>query len=47
MEEIGLEMTLPSCELNRVDFDGQFFGYPFKHASNVVDPEFGTYKSRL
>ena len=31
----------PSCELNRVDFDGQFFGYPFKHASNVVDPEFG------
>jgi len=31
----------PSCELNRVDFDGQFFGYPFKHASSVVDPEFG------
>ena len=31
----------PSCELNRVDFDGQFFGYPFKHASNVIDPEFG------
>jgi len=32
----------PSCELNRVDFEGQFFGYPFKHASNVMDPEFGT-----
>ena len=31
----------PSCELNRVDFEGQFFGYPFKHASNVMDPEFG------
>ncbi len=31
----------PSCELNRLDFDGQFFGYPFKHASNVIDPEFG------
>ena len=31
----------PSCELNRLDFDGQFFGYPFKHASDVVDPEFG------
>jgi len=31
----------PSCELNRVDFDGQFFGYPYKHASEVVDPEFG------
>ena len=31
----------PSCELNRVDVDGQFFGYPYKHASNVKDPEFG------
>jgi glucose/arabinose dehydrogenase len=31
----------PSCELNRVDIDGQFFGYPFKHASNIFDPEFG------
>jgi glucose/arabinose dehydrogenase len=32
----------PSCELNRVDFNGQFFGYPFKHATNVMDPEFGS-----
>ena len=31
----------PSCELNRVDFEGQFFGFPFKHASAVIDPEFG------
>ena len=31
----------PSCELNRVDVNGQFFGYPYKHASNVEDPEFG------
>jgi len=31
----------PSCELNRVDADGQFFGYPYKHASNISDPEFG------
>jgi len=31
----------PSCELNRVDVIGQFFGYPYKHASNVRDPEFG------
>jgi glucose/arabinose dehydrogenase len=31
----------PSCELNRLDVEGQFFGYPFKHASNVIDPEFG------
>jgi glucose/arabinose dehydrogenase len=32
----------PSCELNRVDYNGQFFGYPFKHATNVFDPEFGS-----
>ena len=31
----------PSCELNRLDFEGQFFGYPFKHALDVIDPEFG------
>ena len=35
----------PSCELNRVDQDGQFFGYPFKHASNIMDPEFGDLNS--
>ena len=32
----------PSCELNRLDEDGQFFGYPYKHAKNVMDPEFGS-----
>ena len=31
----------PSCELNRLDFEGQFFGYPYKHGSDVIDPEFG------
>jgi len=31
----------PSCELNRLDFEGQFFGFPFKHANDVVDPEYG------
>ena len=31
----------PSCELNMIDEDGDFFGYPFKHAKNVIDPEFG------
>ena len=35
----------PSCELNRVDFEGQFFGFPFKHASAVMDPEFGEMNS--
>ena len=31
----------PSCELNVVNIEGSFFGYPFKHAKNVIDPEFG------
>ena len=41
MDEIGWVMIPPSCELNRLDVNGQFFGYPYKHASNVKDPEFG------
>jgi len=35
----------PSCELNKVEADGQFFGFPYKHASNVADPEYGNKKS--
>jgi glucose/arabinose dehydrogenase len=35
----------PSCELNRLDQAGQFFGYPFKHAADVMDPEFGEISS--
>ena len=35
----------PSCELNRVDVDGKFYGYPYKHASNVLDPKFGNVNS--
>ena len=35
----------PSCELNRLDQSGQFFGYPFKHAADVMDPEFGEINS--
>ena len=31
----------PSCELNVVDKEGSFYGYPYKHAKNVIDPEFG------
>ena len=31
----------PSCELNVVDVEGSFFGYPYKHAKNIIDPEFG------
>ena len=31
----------PSCELNIVDEEGSFFGFPYKHAKNIIDPEYG------
>jgi glucose/arabinose dehydrogenase len=31
----------PSCELNRVDVEGAFYGFPYKHANSIIDPEFG------
>ncbi len=31
----------PSCELNVIDQEGSFYGYPYKHAKDVIDPEFG------
>ena len=31
----------PSCELNVIEEDGSFYGYPYKHAKDVIDPEFG------
>ncbi|GMQ29795.1 PQQ-dependent sugar dehydrogenase [Algoriphagus confluentis] len=32
---------IPDCELNRATQKGQHFGYPYWHAGNVKDPEFG------
>ena len=32
---------IPSCELNRIDNEGLSFGFPFKHATNILDPEYG------
>ena len=31
----------PPCELNRMTTVGQHFGYPFCHAGDIADPEFG------
>jgi glucose/arabinose dehydrogenase len=31
----------PSCELNVLKEEDSFFGFPFVHATNVIDPEFG------
>jgi glucose/arabinose dehydrogenase len=33
--------NVPNCELNRLDKVGDDFGFPYCHAGEVVDPEFG------
>jgi len=33
--------NVPDCELNRLDTVGAHYGFPFCHAGEVVDPEFG------
>ena len=35
----------PSCELNRIDQDGLFYGFPYQHAMDIKDPEYGDIKS--
>lgn len=32
---------VPPCEINRVRKVGEHFGFPFCHAGNITDPEFG------
>lgn len=32
---------MPPCELNRATTKGQHFGYPYCHAGDILDPEFG------
>lgn len=32
---------IPADELNRVDHEGQHFGFPYCHGGDVLDPEFG------
>ena len=31
---------MPSCELNVVESDNSFFGYPYKHSVDIMDPEY-------
>ncbi len=33
---------IPPCELNKATSKGQHFGYPYCHAGNIKDPEFGS-----
>tara|TARA_B100000900_G_scaffold400922_1_gene405042 strand:- start:2733 stop:3839 length:1107 start_codon:yes stop_codon:yes gene_type:complete len=35
--------SMPSCELNVLEKSGDFFGFPYLHANDVIDPEFGDY----
>ena len=38
-DELGNE--IPADELNRVSVPGEHFGFPYFHAGNIADPEFG------
>ena len=31
---------IPSCELNVVEVENSFYGYPYKHSMDVLDPEY-------
>jgi glucose/arabinose dehydrogenase len=31
----------PSCELNILEEENTFFGFPFLHATSIIDPEYG------
>jgi glucose/arabinose dehydrogenase len=33
--------TLPPCEINRVEKEGEHFGYPYFHGGLIADPDFG------
>ena len=37
----------PSCELNILEKENSFFGFPYLHATNVIDPEFGDMMTEL
>ncbi|WP_444905543.1 PQQ-dependent sugar dehydrogenase [Microbulbifer sp. SSSA008] len=32
---------IPPCEINKVSFAGEHFGYPYFHGDDIADPEFG------
>lgn len=34
--------SIPSCELNMLEETGNFFGFPYMHSKDIVDPEFGS-----
>jgi glucose/arabinose dehydrogenase len=36
---------IPPDELNKVSYDGEHFGYPYCHGSDIQDPEFGELQS--
>ncbi|MCE9678451.1 PQQ-dependent sugar dehydrogenase [Shewanella sp. AS1] len=32
---------IPPCEINKVNYQGEHFGFPYVHAGSILDPEFG------
>ena len=37
----------PSCELNILENENSFFGFPFIHSTDVIDPQYGDQVSKL
>ena len=37
----------PSCELNILENENSFFGFPFLHSTDVIDPQYGDQVSKL
>ena len=33
---------IPACEINRLEFNGQHFGFPYIHQGDLPDPRFGS-----
>ncbi|MCG9696682.1 PQQ-dependent sugar dehydrogenase [Shewanella sp. Isolate11] len=36
---------IPPCEINKVSYQGEHFGFPYVHAGTILDPEFGKGKN--
>ena len=33
---------IPPCELNKLSYEGEHFGFPFCHGNNIKDPQYGS-----
>ena len=33
---------IPPCELNKLSYEGEHFGFPFCHGNDIQDPQYGS-----